>query len=410
MSPKRIDLDRVRQEVDLPALGCPPHKDDLTAWMLLQIQLPRFGERPAWRRSSEACRGSHADRGHMALGSFGQGGERLVMKPSPHFPLPTTVPVFHTGLEPRFLHRGKHRHDVEAQTEPHHATDTVTVLVRPLKRRVVVELGVRREPKSAPVGGQPLDHVTRSHRGTRPRRTQAAVQRNPGQDFDVGAAANHQPFDDIEAVEFRTSGRDLRQIPTARRCGPADTALAIKGAATFQNPADRANRGHRGMVTCEQLATDCERPVLAEVAGLFERSAQLQHQILGGPIGSIQLPGTMRPISPGHPVQTVVTGAADPALNRRRADVISLRDRAQRASGANGSYHLVSSVRSSIFFVMLALAECDQHKTFASRQPPVEAAGAVEAQNASTSSLENHRAGFPQLPQAFIDLDLTAIM
>jgi hypothetical protein len=32
---------------------------------------------------------------------------------------------------------------------------------------------------------------------------------------------------------------------------------------------------------------------------------------------------------------------------------------------------------------------------------PVEAAGAVDAQSSAHSSLENHRAGFPQLPQGF---------
>ena len=33
---------------------------------------------------------------------------------------------------------------------------------------------------------------------------------------------------------------------------------------------------------------------------------------------------------------------------------------------------------------------------------PVEAAGAVDAQSRAHSSLENHRAGFPQLPQGII--------
>jgi len=219
-SPKRLDLHRVPEEADVPARGCPPHEDDLTAWGLLQIQGPGFGERTAWRRGREACRGAPPDRGHMAFGAFSQGCQRLVMKPGPDCPLPPTIPVFHTGLQPRLLHRGKHRHDVQAETAPHHTADTVTVLVRPLKRRVVVELGIGREPPSAPVCRPLLAHVARGHRWARPSRIQAAVQRNSGQDFTVGAAANHPAFDDVEAVKFRSVQCTRSSRPSPARLTP----------------------------------------------------------------------------------------------------------------------------------------------------------------------------------------------
>jgi hypothetical protein len=46
------------------------------------------------------------------------------------------------------------------------------------------------------------------------------VQRNSGQDFTVGAAANHPAFDDVEAVKFRSVQCTRSSRPSPARLTP----------------------------------------------------------------------------------------------------------------------------------------------------------------------------------------------
>jgi hypothetical protein len=113
--------------------------------MLLQIQLPRIGKGAPRGCGSDASPSPHSDGRDVAIGTIGKGRQRFVLEASPHFHLPAPIPVLQAGLESRFLHWGKDRHDIQAEAEPHHATDTVAVLansttIRDFKARVTASI------------------------------------------------------------------------------------------------------------------------------------------------------------------------------------------------------------------------------------------------------------------------------
>src|SRR6476620_698077 len=84
--------------------------------------------------------GALAVRAEIAPGTLVEGGERIMVEASPNLGLPAAVEVFDGGLEPAFPRRREHGRDVEAQAGPHHATNRISMLMRPLEDRAVVEL------------------------------------------------------------------------------------------------------------------------------------------------------------------------------------------------------------------------------------------------------------------------------
>jgi hypothetical protein len=77
------------------------------------------------------------------------------------------------------------------------------------------------------------------------------------------------------------------------------------------------------------------RPVLAEIAGLVQSAPELQHQVLGGPIGSMNVVRAMRPVSPVDPIQTTAARTAQPALDGGEADTTPTRHRPLRVTSSN---------------------------------------------------------------------------
>src|SRR4051812_17547654 len=99
----------------------------------------------------------------------------------------------------------------------------------------------------SPTSRQCLDGRLGGDHGHRPRADQAAVQRGGVEHFDVGAPLDHQPLDDVEAVQLGPPRRDVRQIPPRRRRGPADSAAGVHYPAPPENAVDGTQpRGRSG--------------------------------------------------------------------------------------------------------------------------------------------------------------------
>ena len=155
--------------------------------------------------------------------------------------------------EARLARRDERRDDPRAQAQSADATDRVGMGVGPLEDRPVVELGIARQAELAPVLDQAFDHELRRHAGLDgPRRDQAAVQRDGVEHLDLRAALDDQPLDDVEAVEFVTPGRDLRQIPSQRWGWPAHPLLAVEETPPPQDAVDGPHR--RGATRSPGLA------------------------------------------------------------------------------------------------------------------------------------------------------------
>ena len=133
-----------------------------------------------------------AVRAEIAPGTLVEGGERIMVEASPNLGLPAAVEVFDGGLEPAFPRRREHGRDVEAQAGPHHATNRISMLMRPLEDRVVVELSVGRPPELSPVRHQRRHRGFRGHQRLRPGAGPAAKQRNDIEDLDAEPAHEKQ--------------------------------------------------------------------------------------------------------------------------------------------------------------------------------------------------------------------------
>src|SRR5690349_3089115 len=99
------------------------------------------------------------------------------MKALPDLGLPTGVEAFDSGLKAGFSWRSEDGSNAQAQTQADHPSQSVAKLVSSLETRVVIELGIGRQPKGFPMIDHGLDHCTSKDSAIWPRSNQTSVQR-----------------------------------------------------------------------------------------------------------------------------------------------------------------------------------------------------------------------------------------
>src|SRR4051812_29412131 len=236
MDPARVHLEGPAPDLSPARRIGPPQVDEPALQRSLEVQPPALRERPSGRRRFDPVGAVVAPRRDMATRPVGQLVQVGVLEPRPDPRLPGAVIRLDRRLEARLAGRHEHGGDPQAQAQPAHAPDHIGMDVRPLEDRVVVELGVARKAELPPVLDQALDdELRRDTLPARPRRDQAAMERDAVEDLDLWSALDDKPLDDVDAVEFRTAAGHLRQIPTARRWRTSDPALAVQRAAAVED-------------------------------------------------------------------------------------------------------------------------------------------------------------------------------
>lgn len=124
------------------------------------------------------------------------------MEPPPHFGVPTAVEIFDGSLEPAFLGWGEHRRHAQLKAGAHDAAERILAMMTALKDRVVVELGVGRQPEFFPMLQEGFHGDFGGHQRLRPGARQPAVQRNDVEGLQAHSALEGESFDDVEAVEL----------------------------------------------------------------------------------------------------------------------------------------------------------------------------------------------------------------
>src|SRR3954468_20643927 len=240
VGPVSVHLEGPPQHLD-PALGVrAPHVHPPSLGAGLEIQPPPLRERTTMGRRLDPIGSVTPQRRDMPAGPIGQAVQVRMLEPGPDPDLPGAVVMLDGRLEARLARRYEHWDDAQAQAQPAHAPDHIGMDVRPLEDRVVVELGIARQAELPPVLDQALDdELRRDTPPARPRRDQAAMERDAVEDLDLRSALDDKPLDDVDAVEFRTAAGHLRQIPTARRWRTSDPALAVQRAAAVEDAVDR---------------------------------------------------------------------------------------------------------------------------------------------------------------------------
>src|SRR5262245_5792776 len=350
MDPGRRDRIGPAQDVRLPVVVGSTEKDHAALQGALQVQGPADRERPAGRRRGAAGSASAAQGLDVLSGLGLQRRERGVFESRPDLALPAAIEVLDRRLKASLPRRHKDWHDVEAQTDAGDSADTVRVLVRPPKAAVVVELRVGRSPDTGPMLDQRFHRHFRGDLATRPRRRQAAMQRDGGQYLDIRATPDYQTSHDVEAIEFRHALCDGWQVPPAGRGRPSQPSEAIQGAAALQNTPNGANRGHSWLQEPLQFAVNGPRAVLAQVAGLLQPAPQAQDQLLE--VGRDPIrggPAATRPVLPGRTVQPLLACSIHPPLDRRQTDLMRAGHGSHRDPTTDRLHHLAAPLGLGVF-------------------------------------------------------------
>ncbi len=169
-----------------------------------------------------------------------------MVKAPPHCSLPAPVEVLETVLKPMLARRRKHGDHVQLQTDPHHPTDHVWMLMRPLKPRVVIKLRIVGQPHGSPVLQHRVERSDRRVGQPGPGARQATLQRNHRENFDFRPLGDHQALDEVPTVEFRAARCTGGQIPAGRRWRATDAARGVKDAVPRQDAINRAFAGGDG--------------------------------------------------------------------------------------------------------------------------------------------------------------------
>jgi len=303
-------------------------------------------ERPALRKGAAGRRGlwttgaPAAQRANETPGMASKFGQIAMMKSVPDFLLPAAVEVLDHPLEPCLVGRNENRDDPETQAQTHDATEDVAVLVRSLKTGVVVELDIGGKAVCAPMPDHARNRDGGRKRGSGgPGAGQASVQGTCGEHVQQGTVLEPQVLDDVEAVQLGPMGGNLRQIPSAGRCGAAGATAAVQRPASFENAADGPRRGTSPGAALPELPMDGLGAVLAQVAVVRERTAHLQDE--GFPLRRSPLRGVRarRPVGQIRPVQTAALGAVDPPHHGGVVHVELSSHGANRSPMTHGAYH-----------------------------------------------------------------------
>jgi len=318
MGPFGIDGKDMSQESSLSSGIGTAEEDDAPFRRCLEVEFPVFGER--------VSRWSVFDSGGSASATCGdefcrprlQSTARCMSEAGPDFGLPTTVEVLDGRLEPRLLRRSEDRNHLQGQTEAAHAADGVGMVVGSLEHGVVVELDIGGQSMLSPVLKESFYRGFCRDCLLLPGGGQSSMEGNSVEDFHVGAAADDQPLDDIEAVQFRTTGGNLGEIPSSRRGGPANPPAAIQGPTAFQNASDGPRGKRRANTSPLQLPADRHGPVLAQGAGFLQFSPQAQHEILQGGRGLVDRLAAARKLArPVHSIEPLPSRTSYPSSDQR---------------------------------------------------------------------------------------------
>jgi hypothetical protein len=176
------------------------------------------------------------------------------------------------------------------------------------------------------------------------------------EDFHIDSTADDEPFDEVEAVEFRSAIGQVRQMPSFRRRRPANASSAIEGTAALEDAAD----GSQGRDAFDavaagalgEFATDGSGPVLAEVTGFAELLPESEDEILD-PLWSARgrASSTAWAIGPVDAIEALTLCSIDPLLDRPQTDTEFLRNDSHGPTTADDGDHPPPLLFNRVFWI-----------------------------------------------------------
>src|SRR5258708_10594888 len=336
MRPVRIDEEAAAEERGSTGVVGTTNEDQCPGRMGLLLEQRK--RRACWG-SLGACRVTKGDGGEPSVRALLQVYERGMLEASPDLRLPATVETFDGILKARLAWRSKHRRDAEQQACAHDLTDDVTVLMRPLENRCIVELSIGGKTELSPSTGEQLGYGGGRHRLPWPAGGQSPLNRDAGEHCQLDSASQNQAFNGVERIEFASSRRHLRQVPTDRGRRSADAPPPVQNASALEDPADRSPRRDRRDRLLDHPTVDGICSTVAKIA-LGQLAAQPQNVLFGRRARSIHGPRCARwPVTPVDPVKPRGGGSFHPSLHGLKTNVKLAGDSAQRTAATNCVHH-----------------------------------------------------------------------
>ena len=100
------------------------------------------------------------------------------------------------------------------------------------------------------------------------------------EDHDVGAAADHEAFHEIEAVQFGLTTGDTRKIPAFGRRGPANPYASVESTAAAEDPTNGPRRGDPFNAAPQKFAMNGSGAKFTEIAEQLELRSDAEDQVL----------------------------------------------------------------------------------------------------------------------------------
>ena len=344
MSPEIIEEISASLDLELTTIIRSTQVDHSALERTLVIRLPIDwkGASCGSRINARRCATAHGP--GKAIGTILNRLPVLMKETLPDPDLPAAIEVLDEGLEAGLMRRGEDRDDAELQAEPDHTAEGIRKLTCPAENRVVVELGIVRQPVLPPMFDERFRGENSSPRRSHPGTTQSPMQTDSGQNVHGSTALKAKIFDEIKAVQFGLASGDAWQIPAFGRWGTTNSPSTVEGAATPENSSDGAQRGNLLQTLLPKGTPDCCGAIFAKIAEVPKLLANSQNAILHPRRGGV-LPTspTARPVEPNDPIETIVAGALDPPLNSSQSHTKLLRDRTLRASPSHGPNDLLTT-------------------------------------------------------------------
>lgn len=356
MRPVGRQAKAVAEHVDFRRLITSSQEDHGACRIGRQIQSEALRERTANRRMVSSPYAACSMRSHIGRRQLAKMRHVRDFMALPYLALPQGIETFDRILEAVLSWRRKYRNDTQGKAQAADPADRIGPLMRTLELRAIVELRIDRQSITSPTLDESLQSELCRGLLQGPSVHQTAMDAGAGKHRHERPIGDLQLFNKVEAVEFRVTCRDRRQIPATRRRRPTLTPSAVLRSISRQSAVDRsAGRHHRRLLSLQRtLNRLCA--ALAEHAVRTKDVAKLQQTLLGGVVDAIPAHGAAwRPVIEIHTVQALTRSSLNPQIYRAKAHAKTIGHCTNTRARANGA-HDPAPLLNDMQFLVIAMS------------------------------------------------------
>ena len=359
MQPVRTYCKAMSKQAHFSPLAGSSNVDDSSPHFLSWVESPLFRELSSLRSFLYSCCIPHSASGHISARLLADLPQRVIVKSTPNFLLPTSIKTLYCILKALLVRRSKDRHYRKIQTELGDCANRIRILMRTLKADVIVELRIIRQSPLLPVLRDRFFNCLSRKILAREAFLQAAMQSHDIEDTESCSTFKEQIFDKITVVNLSANVSNIFQVPALGWGKAAYSPLRINHPIALKDITNRAKRGYSTQSTSLHLAPDSYSPKLTQRTLFFEFAPYRQDLLLDFRARAIMnVIGRARSISKANAIKAFALGPLNPTSNSRLGDLKSLCNRTYRMTPTEHSNHLAAMFFDTIFLFTVSTFLC----------------------------------------------------